>query len=134
MNDQATGFHLEHAALFASLSVMAYDQATTDRVTDMLTALRISFTTKAMFGGLCFMVNDKMCVGVLQEKLMVRLDPEVQANALAQPGCLPMDFTGKPMKGYVFVGTDYLDSEATLRYWVNLALEFNPKAKASKKR
>jgi TfoX/Sxy family transcriptional regulator of competence genes len=113
---------------------MAYDTALADRITDLFTARRVSFETKAMMGGLCFMVNGKMCLGVEKARLMVRLDPEVEAKALAQPGCKPMDFTGRPMKGYVFVHPEGYSSEAHLRHWVDLALEFNPKAKASKKR
>jgi TfoX/Sxy family transcriptional regulator of competence genes len=87
-----------------------------------------------MFGGLCFMVNDKMCVGVEQERLMVRLDPERCADALEMEGCVPMDFTGRPMKGFVFVDINALNTKAKLLYWIELALEFNKKAKPSKKK
>lgn len=113
---------------------MPYDTSLADRITDLLTARRLRFTTKAMMGGLCFMVNDKMCLGVTQARLMVRLDPAVEAESLKRPGCRPMDFTGRPMKGYVFVDPEGYDSEQDLRHWVELALAFNPKAKASKKR
>jgi TfoX/Sxy family transcriptional regulator of competence genes len=78
---------------------MAYDSALADRVTDLLTARRVSFETKSMMGGLCFMVDGKMCVGVEKSRLMVRLDPAVEGEALKQRGCRPMDFTGRPMKG-----------------------------------
>jgi TfoX/Sxy family transcriptional regulator of competence genes len=113
---------------------MAYDTALADRITDLFTARRVSFETKAMMGGLCFMVNGKMCLGVEQARLMVRLDPAAAAEALTQPGCKPMDFTGRPMKGYIFVLPEAYASDAQLRHWIDLALEFNPKAKASKKR
>lgn len=113
---------------------MAYDTALADRVTDLFTARRVRFETKAMMGGLCFMVDGKMCVGVEKARLMVRLDPAVEAAALAQPGCHPMDFTGRPMKGYVFVHPEACESESQLRHWLTLALDFNPRAKASKKR
>lgn len=113
---------------------MAYDSAIADRVTDLLVSRRVSFEKKAMMGGLCFMVNDKMCLGVLDTRLMVRLDPAVEAESLKRPGCKPMDFTGRPMKGYVFVHPEGHDSETQLRHWVDLAVTFNPKAKASKKR
>jgi TfoX/Sxy family transcriptional regulator of competence genes len=113
---------------------MAYDSALADRITDVLTARRASFCTKAMFGGLCFMVADKMCLGVLDTRLMVRLDPAAEPAALAQRGCQPMDFTGRPMKGYVFVHPEGSESEAQLQHWVDLALAFNPKAKVAKKR
>jgi hypothetical protein len=68
----------------------------------------------------------KMCVGVEKARLMVRLDPAVEAEALARPGCQPMDFTGRPMKGYVFVHPEAYESESQLRHWLTLALDFNP--------
>jgi TfoX/Sxy family transcriptional regulator of competence genes len=87
-----------------------------------------------MFGGLCFMVNDKMCLGVEQERMMVRIDPAVYEEALEKDGCTPMDFTGKVMKGYVFVDAAVLNTNKRLDYWVQLALDFNKRAKVSKKK
>jgi TfoX/Sxy family transcriptional regulator of competence genes len=113
---------------------MAYDSALAERVTDSLVAHRVSFETKAMMGGLCFMVNGKMCLGVDKQRLMVRLDPAGMDEALARQGCKPMDFTGRPMKGFVFVHPEGHESESQLRYWIDLALAFNPQAKASRKR
>lgn len=113
---------------------MPYDTALADRIADALTARRVTFYTKQMFGGLCVMVNDKMCLGILDTRLMVRLDPAMEAAALKKAGCKPMDFTGRPMKGYVFVSRDGCETEKQLAEWVSLALEFNPKAAVSKKR
>jgi len=87
-----------------------------------------------MFGGLCFMVNDKMCIGVEKERLMVRLDPAVYDEVMEKEGCTAMDFTGKVMKGYVFVSADAVTTKKKLEYWVKLALEYNKIAKASKKK
>ena len=87
-----------------------------------------------MFGGLCFMVNGKMCVGVETERLMVRLDPERYDEVIEKEGCRPMDFTGKAMKGFVFVDADGLQTKKKLEYWIGLALEFNKKAKPAKKK
>ena len=87
-----------------------------------------------MFGGLCFMVNDKMCVGVEQNRLMVRLDPDIYEEMLENDGCVPMDFTGKVMKGYVFVDKSILSTKKQLEYWIKLALDYNKIAKASKKK
>mgnify|MGYP001409817846 CR=1 FL=1 len=78
---------------------MAYDSSIADRVCDHLTSRRVSFEIKAMMGGLCFMVNGKMCLGVIDARLMVRLDPSTEVESLKRPGCKPMDFTGRPMKG-----------------------------------
>jgi TfoX/Sxy family transcriptional regulator of competence genes len=87
-----------------------------------------------MFGGLCFMVNSKMCVGVEKERLMVRLDPAVYDEAMKRRGCRPMDFTGRVMKGFVFVDAAVLDSDDELQYWIGLALEYNKIAKPYRKR
>jgi len=80
------------------------------------------------------MVNNKMCVGVEKERLMVRLDPERYDEVMEKEGCKPMDFTGKVMKGYVFVDIAALSTKKKLEYWIKLALEYNKTAKASKKK
>ncbi len=113
---------------------MAYNEKLADRAREIISLSHKNVEEKKMFGGLCFMVNGKMCVGVEQERLMVRLDPERYDEAMEKEGCKPMDFTGKIMKGYVFVDIDSLNTKKKLEYWVKLALEFNKKAKASKKK
>jgi TfoX/Sxy family transcriptional regulator of competence genes len=113
---------------------MAYDEKLADRVREIIALKHKHVEEKKMFGGLCFMVNDKMCVGVEKERLMVRLDPAVYEEAMEKDGAKPMDFTGKVMKGYVFVDVDALKTKKQLDYWVGLALEYNKKAKASKKK
>ena len=80
------------------------------------------------------MVNDKMCVGVEKERLMVRLDPALYDDVLKRPGCRPMDFTGRVMKGFVFIDASALDEDDRLEYWITLALDYNKTAKPSKKR
>lgn len=113
---------------------MPYNEKLADRTREIISLTHKNVEEKLMFGGLCFMVNDKMCVGVEQERLMVRLDPERYNEAMEKEGCKPMDFTGKIMKGYVFVDIEALSTKKKLEYWVQLALEFNKKAKASKKK
>jgi len=113
---------------------MAYDEKLADRVREIIAVHHKKVTEKKMFGGLCFMVNDKMCVGVEKERLMVRLDPEKQDEVMEKEGAKPMDFTGKVMKGYVFVDIEALNTKKKLEYWMDLALEYNKKAKVSKKR
>ncbi|HYF31949.1 MAG TPA: TfoX/Sxy family protein [Chitinophagaceae bacterium] len=113
---------------------MAYNEKLADRVREIIVETHKSIEEKRMFGGLCFMVNDKMCIGVETERLMVRLDPAVYDEVLEKEGCKPMDFTGKVMKGFVFVDADVLNTKRKLEYWVNLALEYNKIAKASKKK
>jgi TfoX/Sxy family transcriptional regulator of competence genes len=113
---------------------MAYDEKLADRVREIIAESHKNIEEKKMFGGLCFMVNDKMCVGVEKERLMLRIDPEKYGDAIEKEGCSPMDFTGRPMKGYVFVDTDVVRTKKQLHYWINLALEYNKIAKASKKK
>ena len=113
---------------------MAYNEKMADAVRELIAASHKKTEEKKMFGGLCFMVNDKMCVGVEKERLMVRMDPEKTDEVLSNPGCTPMDFTGKVMKGYVFVDADVLKTKKQLEFYVKLALEFNKKAKPSKKK
>lgn len=113
---------------------MAYNEKLADRIREMISLAHKKIEEKKMFGGLCFMVNDKMCVGVEQERLMVRLDPAKYDEVMEKEGCKPMDFTGKVMKGFVFVDIDVLTTKKKLAYWVDLALEYNKIAKASKKK
>jgi len=113
---------------------MAYNEKLADRVREIIAVHHKKVTEKKMFGGLCFMVNDKMCVGVEQERLMVRLDPAKYDEVMEKEGCKPMDFTGKIMKGYVFVDIQALNTNKKLGYWMDLALEYNKIAKASKKK
>lgn len=113
---------------------MAYNEKLADRVRELIAQTHKITEEKKMFGGLCFMVNDKMCVGVESERLMVRLDPALQEEVMEKEGCHPMDFTGKVMKGYVFVDIDALNTKKKLEYWIGLALDYNKTAKASRKK
>ena len=80
------------------------------------------------------MVDDKMCIGVIKEDLMVRIDPEKQDEFLQETGCRPMDFTKRPMIGYLYVEPKGIDMDEDLNKWVKRCLDFNPKAKRAKKR
>ncbi len=113
---------------------MAFNEKLADRVRECISLTHKKVEEKRMFGGLCFMVNNKMCVGIEKDRIMVRLDPANYETALEKEGCIPMDFTGKIMKGYVFVNEEALTTKKKLDYWVELALAFNKKAKASKKK
>ncbi len=112
---------------------MAYSEQLAERVRDIFKRLS-HVEEKKMMGGLTFMVNGKMCVGVHKDDLMARIDPDVYEVALRRKGCRPMDFTGKPMKGFAFVGPEGTGNKKDLSHWIDLALDFNKKAKASKKR
>lgn len=111
---------------------MAYNEKLADRVRELISETHDISEEKKMFGGLCFMVNDKMCLGVESERIMVRLDPEKYDEVMEKEGAALMDFTGKIMKGYVFVDNEFLKTKKKLNYWVQLALEYNQFAKSSK--
>jgi hypothetical protein len=112
---------------------MAYNEFLADRIRIALKQKNLLFNEKKMMGGLVFMIDDKMCLGVIKDDLMARIDPSVQGEAIKRKGCREMDFTHRPMKGYIFVNLEGTDLDIDLEYWVDLALEYNPKAKASKK-
>lgn len=111
---------------------MAYNEELASRVRELLFQEE-NVEEKKMFGGLCFMVHEKMCIGVVKEELMCRLDPELANKLLEKQGCRPMDFTGKRMKGFVYVDETGLYTHEDLSHWVQLCLDFNPLAKSSKK-
>jgi TfoX/Sxy family transcriptional regulator of competence genes len=112
---------------------MAYDSILADRIREFLVDAE-PVEEKEMMGGLAFMVKGKMCVGVIGGDMMARIDPDVYESALQRPGCRPMDFTGKPMKGWVFISPEGLNKKAEMQYWTELALDFNTRAKSSAKR
>jgi TfoX/Sxy family transcriptional regulator of competence genes len=113
---------------------MAYDETLAARVREIIALIHDDVVEKKMFGGLCFMVNDKMCLGVRTDKMMVRLDPKIYDIVMEKEGCEPMDFTGKSMKGFVYVDIDALNTQKKLQYWLQLALDYNVIAKPSKKK
>jgi TfoX/Sxy family transcriptional regulator of competence genes len=113
---------------------MPYDEFLADRIRRVFMDRNAVFEEKKMMGGVCFLVDGKMAAGVVKNKLMARIDPDVYDQALARKGCTEMDFTRKPMKGFVFVEPEGTDMDADLEYWIRLCLDFNPKAKASKKK
>ena len=113
---------------------MAYDELLEERIQKVLKEKNIPFYQKKMMGGLTFMVDDKMCIGIVRDTLMARIDPDRYEEALKKKGCREMDFTGRPMKGFIFVEPVGIDMDEDLEYWIQLALDYNPKAKKSEKR
>jgi len=112
---------------------MPYNEKLASRVRDSF-GKRRGLEEKKMMGGLTFMLKGKMCVGVLKNDLMARIDPELHESALKRKGCREMDFTGKPMRGFVFVGPAGTATKRDLQSWLKIAIEYNKKAKASKKK
>jgi TfoX/Sxy family transcriptional regulator of competence genes len=113
---------------------MPFDPIFVQQVREVFSAKKLKTEEKKLMGGLTFMVKGKMCVGVLDDELMARIDPELYESSLKKKGCRPMDFTGKPMKGYVFINKAGTKNPVDLDYWISLALDFNKRAKASPKK
>ena len=113
---------------------MAYSEYLADRISQFFNEKSIHFEAKKMMGGLCFMVDGKMCVGINKDEIMARIHPDKYEESLMKEGCKQMNFTGRPMKGFVFLTDEATDLEDDLYYWLQLALDFNPLAKASKKK
>nr|WP_315420519.1 TfoX/Sxy family protein [uncultured Pedobacter sp.] len=110
-----------------------YNETLTLRVAERLMHIE-DVAEKEMFNGLIFMVNGKMCIGVSKNSMMVRLDPNSLENLSDKDGWQQMVMGNRPMKGYVSVSEDVLERNDELDFWVNLALAFNPYARASKKK
>jgi TfoX/Sxy family transcriptional regulator of competence genes len=112
---------------------MAYNENLADRIRERLADLT-DIEEKAMMGGLVFMYKGKMCVGIIKDELMCRIDPALQDTLAERRGCRVMDFTGRPMKSYVLIEETGMKTQKDFNYWIDLALEFNARAKASKKK
>lgn len=103
---------------------MAYSEDVAGRVRTALSEVDVAWDERRMFGGLAFMVGGHMTVGIIGDELMVRVGREAHDEALALPHARPMDFTGRPMAGYVFVAPAGFDRDAELRAWVQRGLAF----------
>lgn len=111
---------------------MAYNEKLANRIRQKFVDLN-NVEEKEMMGGLTFMYNNKMCVGIIKDELMCRIDPALHEAVVEKRGCRTMDFTKRPMKGYIMIDESGMKTKAEFDYWINLALDFNQKAKSSKK-
>jgi TfoX/Sxy family transcriptional regulator of competence genes len=102
---------------------MPFDEHLAARVRAVLSD-RADVVEKRMFGGLAFMVDGRMCCGIVKDDLMLKVGPQKHQELLAKPHARPMDFTGRPSKGMLYVSSAGVRTEAALRSWVGKALEF----------
>ena len=112
---------------------MAYNEELTRRVRAALTGVR-AVEEKRMFGGVAFMIHGKMCISARDEKIMCRIDPALHESAVEREGCRTVKMKGREYRGFVHVDHAGMKTKRQLDYWVGLALAFNKKAKASRKR
>jgi TfoX/Sxy family transcriptional regulator of competence genes len=102
---------------------MAYDEAVADRVRKAVAA-HADLSERKMFGGLCLMSGGNMFAGIIGDELMLRVGKERFEELLAKPGARPMDFTGRPMNGYIYVSPHAFATDKALSTWLEAALAF----------
>lgn len=112
---------------------MPYDISLADRIREyLITFPELQIEEKTMFSGLAFLVNEKMCVNVSDDKLMCRFDPALIDEVAEKNGFLPMVMKGKELKGYCYVEPSGFKTKKDFEFWLNLCLDFNVQAKKSK--
>ena len=102
---------------------MAYSESLARRIRQAF-GHRRGITEKKMFGGVCFLLNGNMCVGIWKSSLIVRLGPEQAAEALEEPNVVEFDITGRPMKGWIMVEAEGVETDEQLVGWIERAVEF----------
>lgn len=102
---------------------MAYSEVLADRIREKIFDLK-KIEEKKMMGGLCFLLKGKMCFGIVQDDLMVRVIEKRYGEALNSPHAREMDFTGRPLKGFVFVSPEGSKKDRDLKYWLDMGTEF----------
>jgi TfoX/Sxy family transcriptional regulator of competence genes len=112
---------------------MAYDELLTNRVREALSELPVVEEVK-MFQGICFMVDDKMCVCIRDKGLLCRIGRERAAIELEKDNCRQMVMGSRVMKDFVYVDMENLQAAGTFDYWIHISLQFNKEARVSKKR
>jgi TfoX/Sxy family transcriptional regulator of competence genes len=114
---------------------MAYNTDLAERVRKHLSQFpELDITEKKMFGGISFLVNEKMCVAVSDDNLMLRFNPLKQNEAELNPGYIPMIIRGKHLNGYCYVSEEGYANPHDFKDWINFCLSFNSEAKSSKKK
>ena len=102
---------------------MAYDEGLAERIREVFQD-RLDVTEKKMFGGIAWMLSGNMCCGIVDDMLMARVGPEQYHAALKKPFAREMDFTGRAMKGFVYVVAEGIESDEELLDWVTLCENF----------
>jgi TfoX/Sxy family transcriptional regulator of competence genes len=112
---------------------MAYNEKLTGRIREALAHLP-KVEEKKMFRGVAFMVDGKLCISAGDDEMMCRIDPVIHADMIKRKGCRTVIMKGREYRGYVYVKENSIRSKRDFNYWIELALDFNKRAKASKKK
>ncbi len=110
---------------------MAYSEKLADRIRKML-ARHKAVAERKMFGGLCFLLQGNMCCGVESTRLVVRVGPERSGQLLRKRHVRPMDFTGKPLRGFIYVMPEGIKSRQALEAWVAFGVQYAKSLPAKK--
>ena len=119
---------------------MAYNEKLVGKIEKVFTKKKAPVEGKKFMGGYCFFMEEKMCIGLdidkqtQKDRLMARIGEDAMEEAFKKKGCKPMNITGRPMKGFVFIEPEGFIDEKDLAYWVQLGIDHNPFAKSSKKK
>lgn len=113
---------------------MDANHITAERIADILLTKGVAYEQKRMFGGDCFMVDDKMLAGTYKGGIMARVDPAETETLTNRTGVEAMVHGGKSMPGFLMIDPVGYDSDSDLEFWIDKCLEYNPKAKSSKKK
>ena len=111
---------------------MAYNEKLANRIRVALSHVP-KVEEKKMFGGLAFLVDSKMCVNAGADRIMCRIDPAIYKEVIKREGCHPVMMRGREYKGYVYVSEDSIKNQIDFDYWIELSVDYNKIAKASKK-
>lgn len=115
---------------------MAYNTELAERIAQILRFENVDFYEKKMFGGVAFMINDKMCMGIVKDQLMLRVLDTRYSELLESNGAREMDFTGRSLKGFLYIDSAAIASDRDLKHWADFGVEFGRMGvlKTSKKR
>lgn len=111
---------------------MAYNEKLVNRIRIALSHMP-KVEEKKMFGGLAFMVDNKMCITAGADRIMCRIDPAIHEEAIKRKGCSTVLMRGREYKGYIHVNEDSIKNKKDFDYWIGLSFDYNKIAKASKK-
>ena len=111
---------------------MAYDEALAQSLRNLLAKTK-GVRSKKMFGGIAFLIDGKMFIGVVKDELMARVGKEQHAELVKKPGARTMDLTGRPMVGYIFVSAKGFKTAKDLKFWIKASLDFTKTVKSAGK-
>ncbi len=115
-----------------TVKTMPYSEILAKRISKLLMHPK-GLVEKKMFGGICYMLKNKMMAGIAKNKLMIRCMPDEYEKLLKKPHAGEMDFTGKPLKGFLYIADLGIKTDKQLQYWLDVGIEYALKSPPKKK-